>query len=596
MRSIAYQKADRDRRLPSHATLLLPAVLFLLIFFCVPLGLMLSLSVYEPTTGEFGVHYYSQIISSPLVKNVLLNTFKIASWTTVLTILFSYPVAYYIARRPRSTTTTLLVVIVLIPFWTSVLIRSFAWMVLLGRNGFINSILREAGIIDAPLEILYTFFSVIVSSVHALMPIAVMTMLSAMQNIDLRLESAASTLGAAPGNVFWRIYFPLSYPGVAGASLVTFVVALGMFVQSSLLGSRHETMIAQLIIQQIDELFNWGMASALAVTLLVTALIVIVLFDLLLGISSVTGSGSARGSTRSGALARNVGAILGWGTVWLLQVVRRTGNFRRTSRKAQRIQASPVTAIVCLAVIIFLAAPSLFLIPISFTEGMFLEWPPQGFSLKWYDTYFSSPIWRDATIRSLIVATCTAVVSTSLGVPAAFALTRFEFRAKKVALPYIMLPLIAPNILVALALFYYFAQIGLVGTSLGLIIGHTIFALPYVVVTMIATLKHYDHRIDHAAWTLGATKLKAFFLITLPVIKVGFIASFLFAFVRSFDELTVSLFISKGLSTTLPRKMWSDANFNIAPTLAAVSTIIIVMVAIVITATEFLNRKSHVNR
>jgi putative spermidine/putrescine transport system permease protein len=145
---------------------------------------------------------------------------------------------------------------------------------------------------------------------------------------------------------------------------------------------------------------------------------------------------------------------------------------------------------------------------------------------------------------------------------------------------------VMPHIIVALALFYPFSRLGLIGTAFGLTLGHAVFALPYVVITVMAVLRNYDTRLDQAAYTLGASKLTTFRRVTFPLIKAGIVTSFVFAFVKSFDELTVALFISGGVSTTLPRQLWSDAQLNVTPTLAAVSTVILVLVTVVILAVE----------
>lgn len=242
-------------------------------------------------------------------------------------------------------------------------------------------------------------------------------------------------------------------------------------------------------------------------------------------------------------------------------------------------------------VLVFLAAPLLFLIPVSFTESPFVEWPPTGFSWQWYDRYLSSPVWREATIRSIIVGLSTAVLSLLIGVPAAFGINRAKFRGKGLILPYILMPLVVPNIIVALAMFYFFSDLRLVGTNIGLVIGHTVLAVPYVVLTLVAVLQNYDQRLDQAAWTMGAKPLTAFRRITLPLIKVGFITSFLFAFMRSFDEIAVALFISSGLQSTLPKKLWSEAHIAVSPTLAAVSTILMTVVIVVVVASELLKRR-----
>jgi putative spermidine/putrescine transport system permease protein len=156
----------------------------------------------------------------------------------------------------------------------------------------------------------------------------------------------------------------------------------------------------------------------------------------------------------------------------------------------------------------------------------------------------------------------------------------------------VLAPLVLPRIIIAVALFYLYAQLGLVGSIAGLVIGHTILAVPYVVITVMAVLKTYDERLDHAAWTLGANKWQALWRITLPQIKGGLIAGFLFAFITSFDDLTIALFVTGGGTSTLPRQMWNDLLLQVNPTLAAVSTLILVFVTVFIVLAEMLRRRA----
>ena len=200
---------------------------------------------------------------------------------------------------------------VLLSFWTSFLVRTFAWVVLLGRNGVINQVLLGLGIIDRPLSLLYNFSAVIVGMVHALMPLAVLTMLSVMENIDRRLPSAAATLGARPGTVFWKVYFPLSLPGVAAGALMVFVTAIGFFITPTLLGGRHQTMITQLIIDQVMQALNWGFAGAISVLLLAVVLLVFLIYDRMVGLSTMAGgSSAARGPKHGGGWSRKLGDVI----------------------------------------------------------------------------------------------------------------------------------------------------------------------------------------------------------------------------------------------------------------------------------------------
>jgi ABC-type spermidine/putrescine transport system permease subunit II len=211
--------------------------------------------------------------------------------------------------------------------------------------------------------------------------------------------------------------------------------------------------------------------------------------------------------------------------------------------------------------------------------------------LRWYQTYLGSPVWVDATVRSFLVAIATAALATVLGTAAAFVLVRQKMFGRGVILALLLAPLVLPRIIIAVALFYFYARINLVGTFAGLVLGHTILAAPYVVITVMAVLKTYDERLDQAAWSLGASKWRTLYHITLPQIRGGVIAGFLFAFITSFDELTIALFVTSGSSATLPRQMWNDLLLQVNPTLAAVSTVILVFVTVVVICAEMLRRR-----
>ena len=204
----------------------------------------------------------------------------------------------------------------------------------------------------------------------------------------------------------------------------------------------------------------------------------------------------------------------------------------------------------------------------------------------------TSPGWIAATWRSLAVAFFTGVLATVLGTAAAFVLVRQKLFGRTAVLTLVLSPLILPRLLTALALFYFFAKLGIVGTNLGLIIGHTVLAVPYVVITVMAVLRNFDMRQEHAAWSLGAGKWRTFWHITLPQIRAGVLAGFLFAFITSFDDLTIALFISGGLTSTLPKQMWNDLLLNVNPILASVSTIILLLVSAFILAAEFMRRRA----
>jgi putative spermidine/putrescine transport system permease protein len=576
---------------------LYPVLLYLVVLFLYPVVQLLWLSLFDKA-GAPTVEHYRRLFVSPVYLQVLRNTLEVSGWTALLCLVGGYPIAYLLATAGERTRNSL-ILWVLLPFWTSFLVRTFAWIVLLGRRGAVNETLQTVGLTGAPVEFLYNMTGVMVGMVHALMPLAVLTMLSVMETIDRNLVPAAATLGARGGQAFWRIYFPLSLPGVAAAGLLVFITALAFFITPALLGSPKQTMITQVIIQQVEEMLNYPFAGAIAMLLLVTTLVVFSLYDRALGMTTLAGEAAAahRGSGRRGLAGRIMAAVGGAITGFLgratdlLAIAWESLLGARPGRPALASGRVPLRVAVAL-LLVFLAGPSFFIVPVSFTTEAFIEWPPKWGSLKWYQAILDHPTWLTAIMRSLIVGTATAALAMAIGAPAAFFLARRRFLGKTAALAFILSPLILPRIVIAVALFYFYARLGLIGTMLGLTLGHAVLALPYVVITIMAVLKNYDQRLDQAAASLGASPPRVLWHITVPLIRSGLIAAFLFAFVTSFDELTIALFVSAGTASTLPKQMWDDAILKVSPTLAAISTLLLVFVTIVILSAEYFQRRA----
>ena len=585
-------KSRRKRRHGLGAWPILPLMLFLLVLFFYPVGQLLAISITD-SKGVFSIAHYKRLFESAVYVQVMIITFKIAGWTTILCIVAGYPVAYLLATTTPNTR-GMLILWVLLPFWTSFLVRTFAWIVLLGRNGAVNKLLMATGLTDAPVGLIYNFTGVMIGMTHALMPLGILTMTSVMQAIPNNLVPAAATLGARGGQAFWRIYFPLSLPGVAAGSLLVFITAVGFFITPALLGGARETMISQVIIENIQTVLNWGFAGAISMLLLATTLLVFVLYDRMLGLSTLAGEASDMRPGLLGGIGARIGigavATLGYICDRIAEVLDRIGGVR-ADRPSRRISRS-VLRIVALLTIAFLALPSFFVVPISFSSSAFMEWPPVGFSLQWYEAYFASNLWIGASIRSFTVALLTAALATLIATPAAFVLVRRRLVGKTAILGLILSPLILPRMIIAVALFYLYARIGLVGTTFGLVLGHTVLAIPYVVITVMAVLKTYDERLDQAAATMGANSWRTLSHITLPLIRPGIISAFLFAFIVSFDELTIALFTTGGLSATLPKQMWDDAVLKVSPLLAAVSTVLLIFISAMILLAEWFRRRS----
>ncbi len=263
--------------------LLTPLIVLLGWAFFLPIGRLILTSFTEPT---FGVARYWRIFNDPLYVQVFIRTIWIAASCTVLALVLGYPVALLMARR-GGWFARLATVCVLVPLWTSVLIRSYAWIILLERNGLINGSLISVGIVDAPLRMLYTNGAVLLAMTHVLLPFMVLPVATALKSIPDDLPRAALNLGASQWRVFWSVTLPLSLPGVFAGCLIVFVMALGFYVTPALLGGPRTLMIATLIGQQALELLDWPFAGALSFVLLVLSLGITIAFRRLLKLDRV---------------------------------------------------------------------------------------------------------------------------------------------------------------------------------------------------------------------------------------------------------------------------------------------------------------------
>lgn len=267
---------DRKKRLIriiGHAQLLLPLA-FLMIFLVIPMIQIFILSITKDggITGEFYLRFFRE----GTYLKVLSLTFRVSFIVTIITLLIGYPVAYVMTISSKRTL-SLIMVCIMIPFWTSLLVRTYAWMVLLQTQGAINSFLIGSGIISEPLHLIYNTTGVVIGMTHVLLPYMILSLYSVMQGIDRNLVSAAKSLGAAPATAFRKVYLPLSTQGIASGSILVFIMGIGYFITPSLLGGQKDTMISQLIQIQVSTLLNWNFASSIAFILLAITMLLLML-------------------------------------------------------------------------------------------------------------------------------------------------------------------------------------------------------------------------------------------------------------------------------------------------------------------------------
>ena len=263
---------------------------------------------------------------------------------------------------------------------------------------------------------------------------------------------------------------------------------------------------------------------------------------------------------------------------------RRTAARRPPRPSFGRVLLLTVTGIV----LFYLVFPVFVVAPLSFSSARYLQFPPPGWSLQWYQNFLSREAWVSATWLSVQIGLATALLATLLGTAAALGLVRGRFRGREAINAFIVSPLIVPGIIVAIGVYFFYARIQIIGSPVALALAHTALAIPFVVINVSATLEGFDERLEWAAMNLGANRWQTFRLVTLPIIRPGVFAGALFAFITSFDELIVALFVSGSGAVTLPRRMWESLRQEIDPTIAAVSTILIAASVLVLAGAEFL--------
>ena len=593
-------------RRPADRTwlLLAPAVLFLLLFFGYPVARLLGLSIFDP---EFTLRNYETALTAPVYVAVLRTTLKISIETTLLCLVLGYPLAYAlstVSERARN----LLIIVVVLPYFTSILVRSYAWLVLLGRHGILNEAMIGLGVIDHPVKMIFNTSGVVIGMTHIMLPIMVLALYSVMRGIDMQLVKVSDSLGASRAQTFLWVYFPLSLPGVGAGCLLVFIFSVGFYVTPALLGGLRDTMLAMLIATQIQELLKWGFAGALSLILLVVTLVLFLIFNRLMGLDRIWGGDMVRDERpsllrawRLPAPVRNAWAYLGRmlmdGIVRLLtlpsELMRplRAGARRLLGlpeHAPRRSDGGAGLAVTAGAIIVFLLAPIVLIVPVSFTNSLYLEFPPSGFSLQWYRELVDTPYWTQSLWLSVRVAPVSMVLAVALGTMGAVALARSRFPYKDAVFSFILSPIIVPVIVTAVALYYFYSQLGLVGSYWGLVIGHTVGSVPVVVVMVAAALKGFDIRLENAAMSLGASRTRAFFDVTLPIVRPAIIVSAFFAFIHSFDEVVIASFVGGAANATLPVRMWVDVRQDIKPTLAAVSTLLVLFTVLMLLATNWI--------
>ena len=559
-----------------------PGLVVLTLGFFVPLLLLFIVSFQTGVPGsgiileEFTTENYARFVDS-YYAGIILRTFRIALMATIASLLLGYPVAMMIAKSGERMK-TLLLAIVLTPLLTNVVARTLGLMIVLGRHGPVNQLLGLFRI--GPVEFIPGEMGIVVGLTQVFMPYMILSISSVLGNIDFTLEEAARDLGCSRMGAFWKIIFPLSIPGIVAGSLFVFLLSFSSFVTPRLLGGGKVMVITMLIYQQAMQLLNWPFAAAASFILLIFSVILVTFY------SSATASAKMGGEAkpvRDNGLTRTINRF-------------KDGSYdarmtlsRALTRTLDQVSLSgPVTRGLTLVgrtllgfwkliIALFIIVPLPLVIFSSFSASSMITFPPDGYSLRWYTGIFERMEYVRSFLLSLRIALISVVVSLTTGTLASLALARHQFRGRELIRTIFLSPLMLPAVIVGISLLRFLARIGWVATFQGILLAHLVLTTAYVVRTISASLVGFDMSIEYAARDLGASAFYTFRKITLPLIKPGLIVAGIFAFIVSFDETTVSVFITGGRTITLPVRIFSQLEYGLDPTVTAISSLLILM-------------------
>lgn len=550
--------------------LLAPVTILLLLAFALPL-----LAIVPEAFGGDAAGRFVRIFGSPVYPTVIWTTVRIGLEATAITLVVAFPLAWILSRA-TGVKLLLLGLLVLVPFLTSVLVRTFAWLAILGQRGLVNAMLLNLGLIDEPLPLLFREPAVVLALVHSSIPMMVFALVTVLRRIDGRVLLAAHTLGSTPLRAWLGIVVPLAIRGIQSGVIIVFLFTMASFIAPALLGNQRQQMLAQVIQAEIETGADWPLAAALGITLAVTATIIVFGLSMVARLFSRWQNPGQLPAMSAAQHAKQADTSLLRRPVILPKSrLRLPAAFHVGSSFAEPIYLGVIS--------IFILLPLIVLFPVSFSSADVLIFPPPGYSLRWFEKILGSPEWVAAGWTSLRIGATTCVLSVMLATLTVLGLGR-NFRSQAAAEALVQSPLTVPSVVFALGAYLTFARVGLVDTEAGIIIAHTVLIFPVVYLVAAATFSSIDPWLSFAAATLGANPWRIFRTVVFPLLLPGLAVGALLAMLLSFDESVASIFLSNLSVKTLPRKLWEGIRFNTSPEAAAVSAMLLCVTCLVILA------------
>lgn len=505
------------------------------------------LAFQQSLAGSDSLQSYRALLDSSFLI-VLRRTVFYALIVTLGCVILGTPIAYALVRL-RGWMRGVLMLSILLPFFAGSLVRSYAWLAVLGQHGLVNSVLLHLGVVNAPLELAYTFPGLIAASIQVELPIFVLPTYSVMRQFDRKLLMAARSLGADPVTAWFTIFLPAQSLGLATSVALVFLSSLGFYVTPVLLGPPSAYLLSQELEVRINTLGDPSGASArIIVMLVIIALVLLVL-------ARMKALANSQRRTERGAFPAALGRML--------------EHLARTVAPARWwFLAIPIGLLTLLSLV-----SQFIIVPLALSGGEYLSFPPPSLSGRWIRQYLVDPDLGDATRYSLGITVIAALGATVIGGAAALASLALPRRASSLVTLLSGIPLVVPSILIAAGLFLATLHLP-VNPTIAFLLIFTALGLPLCFLVIRASAARIDPQLSRAAASLGAGPATTAWTVLVPLLVPALATGFLFAFLSGFDDISVGLFFSTSDNMPLAMKLWDRLRDSVSPLPAAVALVL----------------------
>lgn len=558
--------------------LMSPYLVFMGVFFAIPILYMLVVSFYtnNPTgtmEAAFTLENYVTVFTTSLYINTLYVTVEISLIATLITILISYPIAYFIVFS-KWKYSGVLILAAIAPMLVGNVVRAFGWFALLDQSGLVNQIISVFGV---EYTLLNTKPGLIIAISSVLMPFAILILLSNLFSIDRDLLEAGRSLGGNPLQTFWFVTLPLSLPGIVGATLISFVLTMGTFATAVFVGMPQVPMLAPYIYQAAAADLNWPLGAAMSFVLLAVSLSLVYIY------SRVMDVGTDRKGVQFSLVSEDAEAIGREREFSFAGLLRKLPFDKRVTRN---VTVGGLTlSVVLLGAFVLLLIPVVFAVMISFSQGMYVI-PPETPTLEWYESVLTSNRWLSSFSVSFQYSILATLIALVLSFSASYAIGRYDFPMKQAINSATFLPLIIPQIILGIALLIFLNILGLVGNIIGLSVALAVYATPFATQSLLIAMNNFDYKLEEAAKILGADEIQTFFRVTVPCLLPGIVSAAILAFIISFANLQIAVFLQGPGLVPVPVRIFSQMQFGTTPVIAAVATINIAITLLAIAVVE----------